>query len=261
VKDALPAFLAASLALHLAVAGGAWIESIRTRAHAPEPTPPPALAGDSFVAPSLEDVGEEAPREEPNATAGDITVSPSTPAEARPDQADDGAERATPLRRTGANRPPKKRGAAPTAASADAPNAGAGATEPSLYGAVGERTAVDLPRGFTRMFSNASSADPAWDRAPLGPVADVTVTITLDDSGHIADVQTAGGGPLASSVARTMSLMRARPFTARAKVTRLHISARISADSTDYFMVGQEEATSYFRLASGRRVEAKITSR
>jgi hypothetical protein len=254
VKNALPAFLAASLALHLAAAGGAWLANARAHSHKDD-TPPPVLAGDSFVAPSLEDLGAE----EPQDVVGDITIAPATTGETSRDRADDGAERSRPQRRAGATTPPKKRG---NAAQQTPPGeSGAGSTEPSLYGAVGERTAVDLPRGFTRMFANASSADPAWDRSPLGAVGEVTVTITLDDTGHIADVQTAGGGPLASSVGRTVALLRARPFTAKAKVTHLHISAKISADSNEFFLVGQDEGSSFFRLPSGRRVEARITTR
>jgi hypothetical protein len=255
VKNALPAFVAASLALHLAAAGGAWLSSARAHSRKDD-TPPPVLSGDSFIAPSLEDLGADDPQQD---IVGDITIAPATTGDTSRDRAEDGADRAKPQRRAGATTPPKKRG---NAAQPTPPGeSGAGATEPSVYGAVGERTAVDLPRGFTRMFANASSADPAWDRAALGAVGDVTVTITLDDTGHIESVQTSGGGPLASSVARTVALLRARPFTAKAKVTHLHISAKISADSNEFFLVGQDEGSSFFRLPSGRRVEARITTR
>lgn len=135
------------------------------------------------------------------------------------------------------------RARAPAPASASAPpsalsraNAPAPASpSPSplpLFGAVGARLATDLATSFTRALPQVASADPAWSSAPLGSSSAAVITLVLDDEGHLAQ-RTVGGAPseaLRRGVERTLVLLAAREFTARAATTRLRVVARVSRD-------------------------------
>jgi hypothetical protein len=139
-----------------------------------------------------------------------------------------------------------------------------------LFGAVGDRSAGDLARAFTRDFPQAASGDPVWRTAPLGSAGEATVVLTLDDSGHIADVQVLGSpsSPLAQGIRRTMTLIRGRPFTARGKVTKLRLTATVSSDTVhdglhgDVFAIGgsfnDPEGAAFFALNIGRRVDLRV---
>ncbi len=101
-----------------------------------------------------------------------------------------------------------------------------------LFGAAGVAYATDLPSTFTRAFPQAASADPSWASSPVGGVGWATVTLFLDDTGHIVR-QTVEGAPapaLRRGIALTLALIGARTFTSVERVTRLQISARVSAD-------------------------------
>jgi hypothetical protein len=274
-------FLAGSIVLHLAVAGGAYVSSLRGHASA---TTPPVLAGDSITAPSLEETGvDEEPADELRASAAGASEVAPTPASVS-SQSADGLEKSANgdvkngLRdpRRGdklARRAPPPGVQAPRAVgTAEPTNGSAGAASSALFGAVGDRGAVDLAAAFTRAFPQASSADIAWSQAPLGSAGEAVVTVTLDESGHVDSVTSTGGtGPLAAGVSRTMALLRARPFTAHAKVTRIHIAARISPDQVhdglhgDVFAIGQSfygaEGNAFFALSIGRRIDIRITAR
>jgi hypothetical protein len=126
-----------------------------------------------------------------------------------------------------------------------------------MYGAVGDRSAQELTTAFLRAFALTASADKAWQNAPLGAAGEVAITITLDESGHIAD-STIGGSPsptLRQSVEHTLTLVRNRPFVAKGKVTKLHFAATIREDATNAFAVGP--GGGWFSLAIGRRIDLR----
>jgi hypothetical protein len=123
----------------------------------------------------------------------------------------------------------------PASALARAPSSALAPPSPSpppLFGAVGARLATDLATSFTRALPQVASADPAWSSAPMGSSSAAVVTLVLDDDGRLAQ-HAVGGAPseaLRRAVDRTLVLLAAREFTARAATTRLRIVARISRD-------------------------------
>jgi hypothetical protein len=119
-------------------------------------------------------------------------------------------------------------------------------------------------------FVSTASADPSWATAQLGPASQADVTISLDETGHFETADVSASGCLASSISRTLSLLRARPFTAKSKVTRLHFAAVISPATPDpehlhgdVFAIHapDENGNGFFALSIGRRIDVKITSR
>jgi hypothetical protein len=158
-----------------------------------------------------------------------------------------------------------------------APGAAAPPSTPTLFGAVGVRYATDLANTFTRGFPQAASADPIWHDAPFGPAGTAVVTITIDEAGHVTSSQI-GGSPspaLRRGIERTLSLLAPRTFTARGAVTRLRVTARVSANTVhdglhgDVFALGLSGAafagdggTAFFALpgsaATARRVDLEL---
>ena len=138
------------------------------------------------------------------------------------------------------------------------------------YGAVGERTALDLASAFTRAFPQAASADPGWLRAPFGPLGGIEVTLEIDPRGFLVRAHVDGGAPpaLRRGVERTLALIRARPFTARAATTRIHLDATVSPDQVhdglhgDVFAIGGSfdggQGNAFFALAVGRRIDLAV---
>jgi hypothetical protein len=250
-----------SLSVHAAVAT-ALLWPARTP---PSPADPaPRLAGETFELPAPETtvvpLANASPSPDTVAPAATEIDAPEAPARPRP------PARAThrPERPSHAGRP--SGGRARPSADDGAPG---GTSAKGLYGAVGDRSASDLATAFIRGFSLASSADPLWTSAPLGGAGEATVTITLDASGHVAGSEVSGAPSraLASGVRRTIALIEDRPFVAKGKVTRLHLSATVSTDTSGGFGVGpggsedKREGTSWFRLASGRRVDLHVRVR
>ena len=156
---------------------------------------------------------------------------------------------------------------------------------PRPFGAVGDRSAVDVATAFTRGFPQAASADPAWQGALFGDAGSVDVTIVIDENGVLLDahVQSGGGhgpsrepGPaLSAGVRRTLALIRARTFVATGRETRLHVSATVSPDQVhdglhgDVFAIGgswgggdgrgaSSAGSGFFALASGRRIDVHV---
>ena len=139
-----------------------------------------------------------------------------------------------------------------------------------MFGALGDRSAADLARAFTRDFPQAASGDAVWRTAPLGAAGEATVVLTLDDAGHIADVQVLGNpsGPLAAGIRRTVTLIKGRPFIARSKVTKLRLTATVSSDTVhdglhgDVFAIGGSfavgEGSAFFALNVGRRIDLRV---
>ena len=184
VRWALVSTLALSLVAHGAVAAYFFVpRGAPSLAHDQEP--PPQNAGETFELPAPESA------ETPLANA---SPSPDTNADPAPVEFPDAPARPTPPAKAKlANRPshqgrPSAGHAAP--GEADGANASAGST--ALFGAVGDRSAAHLATAFTRDFPQAASGDPVWRTAPLGSAGEATVILTLDDSGHIVDVQVVG---------------------------------------------------------------------
>lgn len=147
------------------------------------------------------------------------------------------------------------------------------AAGPSLYGAVGDRSAVDVATAFTRAFPQAASGDPVWRSVPIGAAGEATLTITIDEDGHIVDAQV-GGAPsaaFAGGIRRTLALVKGRTFVSRARVTRLQLVATVSTDSVhdglhgEVFAIGGSytggEGTAFFALAIGRRIDVRVRSK
>ncbi len=256
--------LSLSLSAHGLTALALAVKSGRAIPELPSAPPEGArnLLGDSFELP--------APDPEPQ--------EPPAPAEAPAPQA------AAPAAAPGAKTQPAdgyRRPAAPAGAPSAATGAGAGGTSPapvegagaSLYGAAGDRSAVDLATAITRGFPQAASADPVWASAPMGDAGAVDLLLTLDESGKLVDSQVGPGAPapLAAGIRRTLALVGGRAFTSRGKVTRLHLVATISPDTVhdglhgDVFAIGGSyvggEGQAFFALAIGRRVDLKVRPR
>lgn len=141
-----------------------------------------------------------------------------------------------------------------------------------MYGAVGDRSAADLATAFTRGFAQASSMHPAWGSAPLGSAGEATLVLELDDGGHLAGhhVEGAPGAALSAGIRSTLVLIGARPFVARGKVTRLHVTATISAseprdDMHGVYGIGGSfvsgEGHAFFSLPAGRKIDVKVRGR
>jgi hypothetical protein len=147
----------------------------------------------------------------------------------------------------------------------------AGARGGTVFGAIRERASVDLATAFTRGFPQAASADPVWATAPYGPAGEATVVLEIDASGALVDARVDGtpGPAMRRGLDRTLALIRARTFTARQAVTRLHVSARVSPDEVhdglhgDVFAIGGSfaaaEGQAFFALAIGRRIDLRVS--
>jgi hypothetical protein len=97
--------------------------------------------------------------------------------------------------------------------------------------------------------------------------------LTLDESGHIEASQVTGtpSPALTSAIRRTLALIKGRPFVAKGKVTRLHVSGTVSADAVhdglhgDVFAIGGSfagaEGSAFFALAIGRRIDVRVRAR
>jgi hypothetical protein len=146
----------------------------------------------------------------------------------------------------------------------------AAAVEPLSYGAVGDRSAVEIAVAFTRSFPQASSADPFWESVPFGDCGSTDVTFVLADDGTL-ESWSASGAPseaLKRAVERTVALIKGRPFIAVGKTTKIRVSARVSPDEAhdglhgDVFAVGGSytggEGTAFFALNISRRVDVTV---
>jgi hypothetical protein len=261
VRWALAGTLGISLAAHGAVAAFFFLP--RLLPHPPALDPPPQNAGETFELPAPESA------ETPLANA---SPSPDTNAAPAPIEFPDAPARPVPPSRAKPSARPSHEGRPSAGRSGPAKTDGTpGSTGSSaLFGAVGDRSAADLSRAFTRDFPQAASGDPIWRTAPLGAAGEATVILTLDDTGHIADVQITGNpsGPLAQGIRRTMTLIKGRPFVSRSKVTKLRIVATISADTVhdglhgDVFAIGgsfaEGEGSAFFALNVGRRIDLRV---
>ncbi len=248
----LPAYVAASIGLHLAIVG---LAAFPHRSRVEDKPKPGALVGDSFEVPLDRDETEADPGD-PEQTAA--TSDPIPAPEPGPGE----HARTRPTRASKSHARPTTSGAA---ASAPPPPA-------SVYGAVGERGSVDLATAFTRGFPQASSADPVWQSVPFGSAGSVDVTLAIDGAGNLVDVRVGGGSPaLVRGIHRTVALLRARSFTASKATTRLHVVATVSQDQVhdglhgEVFAIGGSfagtDGSGFFALAIGRRIDVRVTER
>ena len=157
-------------------------------------------------------------------------------------------------------------------ATKSAESSSGGTSRDQVFGAQGDRAAVDLATAFTRTFPQVASADTAWSRAPLGSAGALDVVIAIDEQGNVVSAGVTGGSPtLRGSVERTLMLLRHRTFTAHARVTTLHVAGEISRDTVhdglhgDVFAVGGSftsgEGDGFFALAIGRRIDVHVTEK
>jgi hypothetical protein len=250
----------ATLGISLAAHAGAAALLLAPRP-APPADPAPELAGETFELPAPET---------PDPALANASPSTQTAAAASPEEVGDAPARPAPAARVQSDARTARPGrpSAGKAASGE-PEGTAGATGTAPYGAVGDRSATDLAKTFTRAFRSVASADPAWTTAPLGPAGNATVTLTLDESGHIeaTDVAGAPSAALRSSIRRTMALIKDRPFVAQGRTTKLVLAATITTDTVHdgRFALGSEfaseEGTAFFALPIGRRIDLRVRLR
>jgi hypothetical protein len=207
------------------------------------------------------------PPEQASAIAGEtLDIDPADPAEVPPDSPAAPPEvpiTSLPIARFS----PRTPGATPSSPSRSAPA--------TLFGAVGERSAVDLATTFTRAFPQAASADPLWLGAAFGSTSSAEVTLALDEDGHLSGSTVAGGpsSALRHGIERTLALLGARSFTARSAATKLRITAHVSRDDVHDGLHGDVFALSggsfagdvgsaFFALpagpGAGRRVDVEL---
>jgi hypothetical protein len=147
--------------------------------------------------------------------------------------------------------------------------AGGAASGGGSYGAVGNKTALDLSHAFVRMFPQATGADPIWVNAALGKHGAATVTLSLSEEGRItAHSVTGGSDELKRGIASTLTMMKSRLFTAKGATTSLTIAATVSADTVHDGLHGDVHAIhaamngstgiAFFALPIGRRVDVTV---
>jgi hypothetical protein len=254
VRGVAPLSLTVSLAAHVMAAALVLARPIPpsapVRSSSEELLPSPRLAGETFELPAPET--EHVPTD----TAEPALEGPGAHDPAR-------EEDALPRRSPRAPIPRRPRAAAVS------PETAAGATPSSgaLYGAVGERGAVELASAYARAFTQTASADPAWRSAPVGPAGEGLVTITIDEQGRITHeaVEGSPGAALASSIERTLALVRGRTFVARSKVTTIRVSATVTKGTEGEdgledgrFGIAVTGGKASFVLPIGRRILVRV---
>lgn len=257
-----------SVALHGAAAVGLRVATRGGRAaEAPLPVDPlPAFAGETFELP--------APPTTDDAPLANASPSPDTNAASAPIDVGDAPARPKPPSHAKPAARPSNQGRPSGGHTVSTETGQAGGTGgASLYGAVGDRSAVGLGAAFTRAFSQVASADPTWGKAPFGAAGEATVTITLDDAGHIESHSITGtpSAALAGSVRNILTLIKGRPFVAKGKVTQLVVSARVTAgtpggDPNSILEIGVtpfegNAGAAWFVLGIGRRVDLSLRIR
>ncbi len=225
------------------------------------PVPPasPLVSGDSFEIPVDEAFDE--PGQSRAHAASPAAQSPASPTPSRPQAvtASDLAGHQPRQARPGVS--------AVRATSGDSNGDPGGGTR---FGAVGDRSAVELTTAFTRGFPQAASADPLWVSAPFGRAGTVNVDLILDETGSLVDARATGNASpaLAEGLRRTLAFIRSRAFVADARETHLRVSATVSPDQVhdglhgDVFAIGGSfegnEGSAFFALAIGRRIDMRV---
>jgi len=258
--------LVASLAMHVAI-GTVAVHGVHFT------TPPAAASTTATMTGETFDFSEEQPIEfaggdpaESPASATATTAGTTAPGDGTdPAAADPGA---SPRPRSRAPRPRARHAGASIGAAA--PGGAEPAPPPAPYGAAGERGAVDLATAFTRGFPQAASMDSRWVQAPFGSAGDAVVVLDIAPSGTLLGHHVTGNpsAALRAGIERTVALIGAREFTARAAETRLRVTATVSPDQVhdglhgDVFAIGgsfaQSEGNGFFALSIGRRVDVRV---
>jgi hypothetical protein len=242
MRRAAGLFLTGSIAIHVALAGTMWLVS---RGHGASRSDPNAtFAGETFdIAP---------PADQRPAEVEPVVADRSDPNDLQTDQAEVARPRPRAPVRGGRN--------ASTAHE----------VEPLTYGALGDRSASDVTVSLARGFPQAASTDPIWRDAAFGDAGSATLEIELAPDGSLArwNLGTGASPALRQAMVRTMAFIGGRSFLARSAITKLHITARVTADAvrdgTDavYAIHSEHEAdhaSGYFSLSSGRRIDVVIT--
>jgi hypothetical protein len=233
------AFLTASLAIHAGAGGVAYVVSKIPHVDHGAPSKP-TFTGETFEI-SRESV--ESPRE--------VVTDPSP-------QTTTDEDAAEPVHKT---RPH---------VATHGENTTTGAEAPLTYGALGDRSAVDVTVALARGFPQAASPDAEWRTVPLGDAGAAILDIDLEEDGTLARWGLgAGASPaLREGIRRTMAFIGGRTFLAHGKTTRLHVSAHVTTDATRdgtdavYAIHSEHDgpsASAYFSLSVGRRVDLTIT--
>jgi len=233
-------FLTASVLVHVALGGGgAWLAKRAAEAERAKAEPKPVFTGETF---DIATASEEQPRE--------VVATEST--EKNEDHA---AQVARPRARVASH--------------------GEGTTQqveaPLAYGALGDRSAVDVTVALARGFPQAASPDPIWRTVAMGDAGSALLEIELAEDGTLARWSLgAGASPaLRQAITRTMAFIGGRTFLARGPTTKLHVAARVGSDAVRdgsdavYAIHSEHEgqnASAYFSLAIGRRVDLVITA-
>ena len=228
-------FLTASLLLHAAAGGGgAWLAKRAKDREALKPV----FAGETF---------DIAPVDAPPRGAAPVFAPPLLSAP---------GERAAPIPH------PPRRGEKIATSAATA--------EPLTFGALGDRSATSLIVAISRGFTQAASTDPVWRTVPLGDAGSAVLEVDLEEDGTLARWSLGPGASTAlrQAMVRTMAFIGGRAFVAHGAVTKLRLAARVSADavrdgSDAVYAIHSEHdgpnASAYFSLASGRRIDLVIT--
>ncbi len=236
MRSAFRVMLAASVALHV---GAAVVFTHRPAPSDALTVQPSALTGETF---DLSEAVKAAPEDLPAPTADPTSATESNPAP----------------------------GLAPHPAHAAPLTRGATASEPEVFGALGDRSAVDVSVAFTRAFPQAASGDPEWASVPFGPAGEATVELDLDEQGKLtAFTNSKAASPaLLRGIARTLTLIGGRTFTSTKRTVELRVIARVSADEVhdglhgDVFAIGGSyaggEGNAFFALTTGRRVDISV---
>ncbi len=236
------AFLTASLLVHAVLGGGgAWLAKRARDAERQRGEPKPVFTGETF---DIATASEAQPSE--------VVAEPTT------EKHDEHAvEPARPKPRITSH------GEGTAAAAVDVP---------LTYGALGDRSAVDVTVALSRGFPQAASPDPIWRTVPFGDAGSAILEIDLAEDGTLARWSLgAGASPaLRQAITRTMAFIGGRTFLARGPKTKLHVAARVTSDAVRdgsdavYAIHAEHEgqnASAYFSLAIGRRVDLVITTR
>lgn len=236
------AFLTASLAIHVGMGGVAYVVSKIPHRDALVTPGKPAFAGETF---EISRESTESPRE--------VVTEPPVPETKTDEQAIE------PIRV-----------ARPRVTTTHGESTTSGAEIPLTYGALGDRSALDVTIALARGFPQAASPDLEWRSVPLGDAGSAILDVELEEDGTLARWGLgAGASPaLREGIRRTMAFIGGRTFLARGRTTRLHVSARVSTDATRdgddavYAIHSEHEgpnASAYFSLSIGRRVDLVIT--
>jgi hypothetical protein len=146
--------------------------------------------------------------------------------------------------------------------------AASGSSSPTalLYGAVHERSAIDISFAFARTFPQATARYDVWRKQPFGSAGEADVTITIDELGRVVGFPIIKGTPsdaLKVGISQTFNLIRGRQFIARGARTTLHVTATVVAKDIHAFALGDglfigDVSSSWFELPPDRHIDVRI---